>query len=54
MGFDLYPMDTLAAKSRFAREAVEKGTLVFLEHDPAIAAGYIREIDGRRSIQPLS
>jgi methylmalonyl-CoA epimerase len=54
MGFDLYPMDTLAAKSRFAREAAEKGTLVFFEHDPAIAAGYIREIDGRRSIQPLS
>jgi len=52
MGFDLYPMDTLAAKNRFAREAMEKGTLVFFEHDPAIAAGYIREIDGKRSIQP--
>ena len=54
MGFDLYPMDTLAAKNRFAQEAVEKGTLVFFEHDPAIAAGYIREIDGKRSIQPAS
>ena len=54
MGFDLYPMDTLAAKNRFAREAMEKGTLVFFEHDPAIAAGYIREIDGKRSIQPAS
>jgi methylmalonyl-CoA epimerase len=54
MGFDLYPMDTLAAKNRFAREAMEKGTLVFFEHDPAIAAGYIRQIDGKRSIEPVS
>jgi methylmalonyl-CoA epimerase len=54
MGFDLYPMDTLAAKNRFAREAMEKGTLVFFEHDPAIAAGYIRQIDGKRSIEPTS
>jgi methylmalonyl-CoA epimerase len=54
MGFDLYPMDTLAAKNRFAREAMEKGTLVFFEHDPAIAAGYLREIDGKRSIEPAS
>jgi len=54
MGFDLYPMDTLAAKTGFVREAVEKGTLVFFEHDPAIAAGYITETHGTRSIQPLS
>jgi methylmalonyl-CoA epimerase len=54
MGFDLYPMDTLAAKNRFAREAMEKGTLVFFEHDPAIAAGYIHEVDGKRSIEPAS
>ena len=54
MGFDLYPMDTLAAKNRFAREAMEKGTLVFFEHDPAVAAGYIRQIDGIRSIEPTA
>jgi methylmalonyl-CoA epimerase len=52
MGFDLYPMDTLAAKHRFVQEAIEKNTLVFFEHDPAISAGYLREIDGKRSIQP--
>ena len=54
MGFDLYPMDTLTAKQRFVREAVEKNTLVFFEHDPVIPAGYIRDIDGKRSIQPAS
>jgi glyoxylase-like metal-dependent hydrolase (beta-lactamase superfamily II) len=54
MGFDLYPMDTLAAKNRFAREAMEKGTLVFFEHDPTITAGYIHQIDGQRSIEAIS
>jgi len=50
MGFDVYPLDTLTAKQAFAREAVEKNILVFFEHDPSLAAGYIREQDGRRSI----
>ena len=53
-GFDLYPMDTLAAKKQFAREAIEKETLVFFEHDPAVAAGYIREQNGTRIVQPAS
>ncbi len=52
MGFDLYPMDTLAAKKQFVREAIEKEILVFFEHDPAIAAGYIREQNGRAVIVP--
>src|SRR5205814_3972792 len=43
MGFDLYPMDTLAAKQQIVKEAIEKETLVFFVHDPAVAAGYIRE-----------
>ena len=50
MGYDLYPMDTLGAKKQFAKEAMEKETLVFFEHDPAIAAGYIREQDGQRLV----
>ena len=51
MGFDLHPMDTLAAKRQFGQEAVEKHTLVFFEHDPLVAAGYLHERDGRRSIE---
>jgi methylmalonyl-CoA epimerase len=54
MGFDSYPMDTLAAKQQFVKDAIEKETLVFFVHDPAIAAGYIREQDGKRSVQPAS
>src|SRR5438093_2149280 len=50
MGFDLYPMDTLAAKKAFLKEAVEREMLVLFEHDPSIAAGYIREQNGRRLV----
>jgi methylmalonyl-CoA epimerase len=49
---DLYPMDSLAAKQAFAREAVEKKTLVFFEHDLAIATGHIQEEDGKRRVVP--
>jgi methylmalonyl-CoA epimerase len=52
MGFDLYPMDTLAAKKSFVKEAIEREMLVFFEHDPASAAGFIREHDGKRRIEP--
>ena len=52
MGYDLYPMDTLAAKRAFVKEAVEKDILVFFEHDPAVAAGYIREEQGKRRVVP--
>jgi len=52
MGYDLYPMDTLAAKKAFVPEAIAHETLVFFEHDPAVAAGYIREVDGKRRIEP--
>jgi glyoxylase-like metal-dependent hydrolase (beta-lactamase superfamily II) len=47
MGYDLYPMDTLAFKRAFVREAVAREYLIFFEHDPDIAAGYIRESNGR-------
>jgi glyoxylase-like metal-dependent hydrolase (beta-lactamase superfamily II) len=51
MGYDLYPMDTLAFKRRLVREAIDGEYLVFFEHDPEVAAGYIREKDGRKSVE---
>ena len=51
MGYDLYPMDTLAFKRAFLREAVEREYLILFEHDPEIAAGYIRERSGKLSIE---
>lgn len=51
MGYDLHPMDTLAFKRAFAKEAVEREYLLFFEHDPSMAAGYLREKDGKRSVE---
>lgn len=47
MGYDLYPMDTLAFKRTFLREAVDGEHLILFEHDPQIAAGSLRERQGR-------
>ena len=54
MGYDLYPMETLEFKKLFLREAIEREYLVFFEHDPKVAAGYIREKNGRLSVEPVS
>ena len=52
MGFDLYPVETLAFKQRFVRDAIAQDILVFFEHDPQIAAGYIRDEQGKRRVVP--
>ena len=53
MGYDLYPMETLEFKRAFLREAIDGEYLIFFEHDPTIAAGYIREKDGRKYVEPV-
>ncbi len=53
MGYDLFPMETLAVKKRFIREAIEREYLIFFEHDPLVAAGYIREKDKRRYVEKV-
>jgi methylmalonyl-CoA epimerase len=53
MGYDLYPMDTLAFKRAFAREAVDREYLIFFEHDPSLAAGILREAGGRRRVERI-
>ena len=53
MGYDLYPMDTFLYKKRFVREAIDREYVIFFEHDPAIAAGIIREKNGRPFVEPL-
>jgi glyoxylase-like metal-dependent hydrolase (beta-lactamase superfamily II) len=52
MGYDLYPLDTLAAKPTFVKQAIERNALVFFEHDPVVMAGYIREEDGKPRVFP--
>jgi methylmalonyl-CoA epimerase len=53
MGYDLYPMDTLGFKRVFSREAIEREYLLFFEHDPSLAAGIIRERDGKRTVERI-
>ena len=53
MGYDLYPMDTLAYKKRFVREAIAGEYVIFFEHDPEIAAGIIREQGSRKFVERL-
>jgi methylmalonyl-CoA epimerase len=51
MGYDLYPMDTFAGKQAFVPEAIAREYLIFFEHDPETAAGYIREKDGKSVVE---
>ena len=51
MGYDLYPMETLAFKRQFALEAIDQEYLLFFEHDPSMAAGYLRERGGKRVVE---
>ena len=43
MGYDLYPMDTLAFKRTFVREAIDREYLIFFEHDPTMPPAHPRE-----------
>jgi len=53
MSYDLFPMETLAFKKQFIRDAIDRRWLIFFEHDPQVTAGYIREKDGRRYVERL-
>ncbi len=53
MAYDLYPMDTLAFKRAFLREAIEREYLILFEHDPTIAAGYIRDRNGKLWVEEV-
>jgi glyoxylase-like metal-dependent hydrolase (beta-lactamase superfamily II) len=52
MGYDLYPLDTLAFKKQFLPEAIRGEYVIFFEHDPAIAAGVIRLDGTRKRVEP--
>ena len=53
MGYDLYPVDTYEQKQTFVPEAIAREYLVFFEHDPVVAAGYIRAKDGKRFVEQV-
>ncbi len=53
MGYDLFPVETLMFKKQFIAEAIARQHLIFFEHDPHVAAGYIREQDGKRFVEQV-
>lgn len=54
MGYDLYPVETLAAKKRWVAEAAAGEYVIFFEHDPVITAGVIKIESGRKRVEPLT
>ncbi len=54
MAYDLYPMETLEFKRGFVKEAIEREYLIFFEHDPHVAAGYIRQDGKRLLVEPAA
>jgi glyoxylase-like metal-dependent hydrolase (beta-lactamase superfamily II) len=53
MGFDLYPMETLANKKKWLPELVRGHWLAIFAHDPQVAAAWLRERDGKVVAEPV-
>lgn len=53
MGYDLYPADAAAAKTRMLDRAVREDWVNFFEHDPKTAMGKIRSDGKNWSVEPL-
>lgn len=54
MGYDLYPMETLTSRQRWLQEAISREYVIFFEHDPTVAAGIIRQDEGRLHVEPVA
>ncbi len=52
MGYDLYPLTTLATRRAIYRQAVEEHWLLVFEHDPEAPAGYLEEREGKYVLAP--
>ena len=52
MGYDLFPLETMAQKEKLVQQAVAGKWLSFLEHDPEYACGVIEEENGRQLLRP--
>jgi len=52
-GFDLYPVQSLAAKQRLVKDIVERRAMVFFDHDVAMPVGRIEAPGGKRRVVPV-
>jgi glyoxylase-like metal-dependent hydrolase (beta-lactamase superfamily II) len=53
MGYDLYPLTTLANKKEWIPKVVREGWLALFIHDAAVPAAYLRERDGQWETEPV-
>jgi glyoxylase-like metal-dependent hydrolase (beta-lactamase superfamily II) len=53
MSYDLYPKQTMEMKDRVLRQALDEHWLLIFEHAPRIAAGYLKEVDGKFQVDKV-
>jgi glyoxylase-like metal-dependent hydrolase (beta-lactamase superfamily II) len=49
--YDLHPLETLEAKRRLLKQALEGRWLLIFQHDPQVEAGYLKKIDGKFTLE---
>jgi len=52
MGYDTNPLDTLEAKKRLLRRAIEENWLIVFPHAPRIRAGYLKQTENGIILTP--
>lgn len=53
MAYDLFPLETLAAKQALLREAMDRQALLLFEHDPVVIAGRVHQEGGKWVVKPV-
>lgn len=53
MAYDLYPLTTLETKRWLLKRALDEDWIIFLEHDPKIKAGRVRNINNRYIVEGI-
>ena len=53
MGYDLFPLTTLATKKKILARAYEEHWLLVFQHDPKVRMGYLKEVKGRFMVEEV-
>ena len=53
MGYDVFPLTTLATKKRILAQAYEEHWLLIFQHDPMLRMGYLKEIKGQFVVEEV-
>jgi glyoxylase-like metal-dependent hydrolase (beta-lactamase superfamily II) len=53
MGYDLYPLRTLATKKRILQQAYDEHWLLIFQHDPDTPMGYLRKAEDRFTLEAV-